>query len=239
MLVLGVDAGERIPDELLEYVEPVFLASESAELRFPAAYHRLLLDYFWHRIARDPQDLRSHVRRIFLNYEHGQAADLFAALLDLFIALHNKGASLRGRLLESSRAKLDSEAYRLLRATLPDGMVAAKAPFVPGSFLCQGAEGALQCVYLTTENTVTTRDPLVEAREYMEYSQVEEARNVLERAVLEQCHRSDLHQELLDIYRSTRDQRNFAKMLRELDNINNPVPEAWQDLANFFRSLNV
>lgn len=236
-LVTGPDGSENIPEQLLGCVEPVFPASVTGDLRFPRTHQPLLADYFCHRIARDPQDLRSHVRRIFLTCESGLAEEIFPALIDLFIALGKNGTNLRRRMLEFSRAHLGGPEYNLLRDALATGLNAATLPFTPGSVLCQGIEGTLQCVRPAAEAVGTSRDPLVEAREFLEYSQLDEARGVLEQAVLHQPQRADLHRELLSVYRSTRDKTNFSKTLRALDGAANPVPEAWRDLEEYFGSL--
>lgn len=228
-----------IPEQLIESVEPVYPVSGSTELCFPPEYHRPLAGYFCHCIARDPNDLRSHVRRIFLEREQGQNMQLYAALFDLFIALGNRGSELRQRMLRLAKTNLESYQYDLLHESLAKGLDSIGVPIVHGSVLSRGIEGTLDLVSPAVEEPTGPRDALIEAREYLEYSQLDEARSALERAVLEEPQRSDLHLELLAIYRSTRDESNFAKMVRELDGMTNPMPEAWQELAEFFRSRNV
>jgi hypothetical protein len=228
-----------IPEHLIESMEPMYPVLGSTGLCFPPEYHKLLADYFCHCIARDPNDLRSHVRRIFLEREQGRNIRLYAALFDLFIALGNRGSELRHRMLRLAKANLEPHQYNLLHESLAKGLDSIGAPIVHGSVLSRGIEGTLDLVSPAVEERTGPRDALIEAREYLEYSQLDEARSLLERAVLQEPQRSDLHLELLAIYRSTRNESNFAKMVQELDGMTNPVPKAWQELAEFFRSRNV
>ncbi|BBL74756.1 hypothetical protein MishRS11D_18540 [Methylomagnum ishizawai] len=219
--------------------EPAFVVPGSAELTFPREYHAALSDYFRHCIARDPNDLRSHVRRIYLEHEAGRGEELHAALLDLFIALGRRGAGLRRRMLELARDTLDPRLFQELAGAFAQGVDAIHTPIVPGSILSRGIEGGLNLVHPAGEpRGEGPRDVLLEAREYLEYSQVEEARALLERAVLREPLRAELHLELLDIYRSTRDSANFSRLSEALEGIEIAVPEAWQALTEYFRSLN-
>jgi hypothetical protein len=220
-------------------MEPLFPALLSTDLRFPPVFQSSLADYFSHCVAREPLDLRSHVRRIFLAHEHGSTVDLFGALVDLFIALGKKGLNLRKRMLELSKGKLQSHEYGQLRDALIGGLDELGITFVPGAMLCRGVEGAMALVESSIKKPIAVRDPLMEAREYLEYSQLDEARNVLEYAVMQEPGRSELHKELLDIYRSTRDRDSFARMFQKLDGESNPMRKEWRELAEFLRSLNV
>ena len=229
---------EPLPDQFPGAFEPVYPVSGSTELLFPSEYHELLADFFCHCIARDPNDLRSHVRRILLEHEREDRGQLFAALLDLFIALGKRGIRLRGRMLEFAKDKLDPSQYGLLSESFAKGLDSFRVPVVFGSMLGRGIEGNLNLARPVTDKREATRDALVEAREYLEYSQLDEARTVLERAILREPRRAELYLDLLAIYRSTRDRGNFSRMSRELERMEAPLPEAWRELAEYFRSLN-
>lgn len=217
---------------MLDSVEPAFPVAESTELVFPAEYRAGLADYFCHCVARDPNDLRSHVRRILLEREHGDSDRLYAALVDLFIALGTRGAHLRRRMTELAKPDLPPEHYLTLRGAYTEGL--SNMAIIPGSVLCRGIEGHVHLTRAAGEKSADTRDPLQEAREYMEYSQVDEARELLERAVLDQPYRPELILELLDIYRSTRDEANFTKMSLQLADAGIDVPDEWLALAEHF-----
>jgi hypothetical protein len=238
-LVLATVPPEPFPEQFPEAVEPVYLVSGSTELNFPAECHGPLADHFCHCIVRDPSDLRSHVRRIVLEYEQGSPDGLYVALLDLFLALGGRGEGLRKRMLRFAKGRLDSGQYALLRESLAKGLEGVPVQFASGTMLGKGVEGRLDLARPSLERREKARDALLEAREYLEYSQLDEARNVLERALLQEPQRAELHLELLDIYRSTRDGDSFSRMSRSLEGVTIPVPEAWRELAEYFRSLNV
>lgn len=220
-------------------LEPVYSVSACGELIFPKGMHGVLKDYFCHSIARDPNDLRSHVRRILLEYEEGNSPGLYAALLDLFIALGKRGVGLRKRMLELAKAMLEPQQFKLLSDSFGHGLEPLHAPIISGSILGRGIEGSLDMIHpVGGGREGGARDALVEAREYIEYSQLDEARVVLERAILREPQRTELYMELLDVYRSTRDSINFSRMSWELKGREIPVPEAWQELMEYFRSFN-
>jgi Tfp pilus assembly protein PilF len=75
---------------------------------------------------------------------------------------------------------------------------------------------------------------LQEAQEHLEYGQIDEAREVLEAAILKDPQRPELHQDLLEIYRSTRAKEAFQSMRERIDTDSNPAAAAWQALADLF-----
>jgi hypothetical protein len=78
------------------------------------------------------------------------------------------------------------------------------------------------------------QDPLQEAREHLEYGQLEEARQVLESAILAQPLRLDLHRDLLEIYRRSQAREAFLTMQRRLNIQTHPLADAWHAVADFF-----
>jgi len=56
------------------------------------------LSYLARQITHEPSDLRSHVQRIYLHIHLSDAAGVTGALLDLYIALGEKGQPLRTRM---------------------------------------------------------------------------------------------------------------------------------------------
>ena len=55
-------------------------------------------------------------------------------------------------------------------------------------------------------------DPLQLAQDFIEYSQLEQARVVLEKAVKANSNSKEIHEELLSLYQSTEDFANFQKI---------------------------
>jgi len=100
------------------------------------------------------------------------------------------------------------------------------------SVLNQGLSGCLELVSLVADKPASEeqRDPLIEALEYLEYSQVEQALSVLETAVLKQPTRNDLQENLLEIYLSTLDLQGLKVMEGKLSN-NLLQPLEWDLVA--------
>lgn len=223
-----------VPDNLFGDAEAVFFFDGKTELNFPEQWQPSLAIHLSHCIARNPKDLRSHVRRIFLEIARNNGQGLFAALLDLFIALGARGLRLRQRMLNISEELLTEDQINSLGENLLRGMVPAGIPGVQGSILGQGMIGNHALVTSGSTDRSRVRDPLIEAREYLEYSQLDDARAVLEQAVLAEPDRADLHLELLDIYRSTRDKASFNAMIAMLEGMDNPLIDEWAKLALLF-----
>lgn len=55
-----------------------------------------IVDYLAHRVARMPLDLHAHVQRIILGARLQDRAGAYAALVDLFLALADKGTRSSG-----------------------------------------------------------------------------------------------------------------------------------------------
>ncbi len=185
-----------------------------------------------HQVARFPSDLKVHVQRIVLHVAETNAGGSYAALVDLFIALGSKGMSLRQRMLDTAKRLLERGQYQALVRKLDSGLHAADPiPCAPGSMLSKGTRGARILVERLDRHE--TRDPLDEARSYLEYGQLDEARRLLEEALLSEPSRLELHLELLEIYRATLDLERFDALWKLQDAAQNPAPDAWLETAEF------
>ena len=81
-------------------------------------------------------------------------------------------------------------------------------------------------------------DPLAIALDYIEYSQLDEAKQVLEEAILVRPERLDLRQELIDLYRLTGDSNGFHQMLAKLTRLGISITDDWNQLNNYFEGQN-
>ncbi len=222
----------------------------SAELREPAFHlaecRSLQIDteewgdrasgYLARSVARTPTNLIAQVQRIngCLAQRDGEGA--YGALLDLFIALGEKGLLLRRRMLVRAQPLLGEERSRALARHLEKGLLATD-PMPPSShsMLSKGLTGTRQLVMRVNDGADGgERDPLQDAIEYLEYSQVDKAQAVLEQALLEDPSRTDLHSNLLAIYRASGDAASFTRMRNKLGRERNPVVEKWDQLAEYF-----
>lgn len=187
-------------------------------------------DYLARQVARAPGDLCRHIQRINLFLQQEAGEETYGALLDLFIVLGPKGLPLRWRMLRAAKHCLSTEQYQALRQHLESGVHATDAmPIGGNSMLSKGLTGSNQLVVNEAVAAELERDPLVESREHLEYGQVEEARELLEKAVLEEPWRGDLQTELLEIYRYTRDEKNLAAMRTRLEAMDITLPDTWQE----------
>ena len=122
---------------------------------------------------------------------------------------------MRSRLLQQYRSNLSDDQYTALVQYSESNAFVGQAPFSIASVLTKGVTGTCALVrpnaaVRSEQNSV---DPLQEAREYLEYSQIEAAQEVLERAVLKNPEWIELQTELLGLYRAGRDVENFQKDL--------------------------
>ena len=180
-------------------------------------------------VAADPSNLIVHTRRIYLHFQQGDHEGLYSALKDLFLVLGQRGLPIRSRLLHGARLHLTAPHYQALEACLGEnrGWVESDLPAATQSLMCDGVEGHFKLVTLTDASDKEARDPLTDAREFIEFSQIEQARDLLEKGVLEQPEREDLQQELLSLYRASRDQDSFLAMRANLERILDTLPQCW------------
>lgn len=184
-------------------------------------------------VAAQPAALEWHLRRIHYCYSLRDGDELFGALLDLFIFLGGRGHALRRRLLAGARDLLRPAEFAALESSLSEGRMPTETerPCSPQSVLSEGLQGSLELVKpLSPTGQGALRDALVEAREFIEFSQLEQARDVLEVALLRQPLREDLQHELLALYRATRDEESFVRMRENLREALGTVPADWDRL---------
>jgi hypothetical protein len=124
----------------IEPMEPAFALASQKGLRLGSQVEtRAAWRHLSALLVRNPLDLRSHAQRAYLALDSEDPELAFGALVDLFIALGNKGRQLRSALLELSRSHLASEHYLYLEAHLDHGLnpnIALPAP--QGSLLDRG-----------------------------------------------------------------------------------------------------
>ena len=104
--------------------EPAFWAGRSGPLSsttttWSNAVDEAFAEYLAHRIARFPGDLPSHTQRVLLHLRRRDASALYAALLDLFIALGEKDRPYRAHLLQRAAPLLAPEHRVVHRELLP------------------------------------------------------------------------------------------------------------------------
>jgi hypothetical protein len=94
-------------NDSLPMPHPEFGLAGISAINLPKVWcDRRTADYLAHCVARNPRDLRAHARRIALHHALTEDDDLAAAVIDLFIVLSDKGASLKRLLLKRHEAEL-------------------------------------------------------------------------------------------------------------------------------------
>lgn len=224
--------------DLLDLAEPVFLIEDSPELDpLCSGTADAIADYLAHSIVAAPDNLLRHTQRIFHHYRQNDHDGLYAALLDLFIVLGQKGRELRSRLLNGARHCLRKDGYARLDHWLRSGLAPHwnELPLVNRSVLTPGITGLLDLVRVSVDILDGSRDPLVEAREHIEYSQLDQAQTVLEEALFCEPHRTDLQTELLLLYRATGDLDRLSRTREKLQQIADSLPAIWDDCERHLR----
>ncbi len=214
------------------HIEPEFLVSHQNNLQLGALKKRPeTAQYIDYQVVRRPRVLSNHVKRILLYVNVADADKLYGGLIDLFIVLDGRGENLRHRMLQVAKPVLDEERYGALQDC--KGQINSldhKIPTSRDSLLDAGLVGTSLLLDLSNEQLLSDaeRDPLLEAREYIEYSQIDLARGVLEKAILKDPNREDLHKDLLDILRSANDEARFEQFRVKLDEMSNPHADLWR-----------
>jgi len=216
--------------------EPVFLLENNTQLHFHGANDEILKDLVY-TIIKQPRNLLTHVQRIMLCYERNNETQLSAALMDLFVVLEEAGDAIKQRMLVGARNHLSTSLFEQLQTYL------SASQLIQGNIytvLTRGFEPKIDLILVQHNDAVNSvkYDPVQIAREYIEYSQLEEAVKVLELAILEMPQRSEIHVDLIELYQSTNDRDGFNKMQLALAKINHPMQAQWDDLNAYFNQEN-
>ncbi len=232
---LSVPAISRQPLPDLHDSEICFAANEDW-IRKPPLAERAAIDFLAHRIARSPHELLLHVQRIRLQCRRSATDDVYGALLDLFIVLGDKGLPLRRRLLKSVGRLLREDQRSILIAGLRRGIRASDpVPHSIHSRLTGGLSGTVQLVEaLHLSSVERSVDPVIEARDLLDCSQIDAARYLLEQHLLQAPQRAELSQELLAIYRHTRNYRDFKRLYAQLKEQALAARDDWEALSRQF-----
>ena len=188
------------------------------------------------RISRNPKCLITHIQRIYYCFQAHLNEQLFAALVDFLIILNKRGQNISWRMLMGAKSHLSPDQSKALKDYLKDDN--ANISLLSGNqytIFTKGLLGLDQIIQKVKTDDEYAHDPLDIARDYIEYSQLEEAEQVLEKAILEQPTRLALHHELLALYQSTRNLTGFNQMLAELTLAGVAMTDEWKQLNNYFK----
>ena len=126
---------------------PEFGLADVTAINLPKVWRdRRTADYLAHCVARNPRDLRAHARRIAVHHALGEDQDLAAAVVDLFIALGDKGRSLKRLLLDRHGDELRRAGCYGILVQAQDAVLAPHATALPASIFCRPASGDFDIV---------------------------------------------------------------------------------------------
>jgi hypothetical protein len=187
------------------------------------------------RIARKPNRLVTHVQRILYCFHADLNEQLFAAIVDFLVILNRRGNAISQRMVIGSRSRLKPWQLRILKSYLLDPNYDAN--LLSGnqySIFTKGMLGASNLIMMPKNHYESSYDPLELAYDHIEYSQLEQAKQVLEEGILNDPDRLVLHNELLMLYQSTGDVAGFKQMYSKLTQLGFPIPEKWAGLTTYF-----
>ena len=217
-------------------IDVMFLISNNSSLKLDyKQFNEQAMEYLTHNVSRNPSDLQSHIQRIYMYMADFDGERIYSALLDLFITLGNKGLQLRSRVLRESRHILKLKQYNALKDKLKCGVNANDPmPRSQTSVLTKSYTGQPKLIerIAVKKPAILEFDPILEAGQYLEYGQIDDARTLLEGAVLEEPWRKDLQDDLLEIYRVTLDGDACDAMYQKLTDSFIPDHHAWTQTAD-------
>jgi len=185
-------------------------------------------------VTRKPKRLITHIQRIYHCYQANLQEQLFAALTDFLIVLNRRGKAISRRMVSGTKSKLSVEQYKMLHDFMAEDFDVALLVGNQYSVFTKGLIGTGHLVQQLETSDKQTYDPLVLAHDYIEYSQLDEAKDILEKAIINQPQRLELHQCLLELYKSTRDTSGFITMFNIVSGLDVAMPSDWGTLQAFF-----
>lgn len=198
----------------------------------PTALAVQATEHLSHRVSRTPHDLRVHLHRIIASHYSDQLELLYGALLDLFIILDKKGFLLRQRLFNKFAAPLPDYQSSVLKQALMLGAAKLESlPHCDSSRFSKGLVGSVQLVIKTNEPSQHQFSVLDEARDLIDSGMIDNARMILEQAIIQQPDDEHVSRELLEIYKCTKNTNAFAAIYAQLSGQSVALADEWGVLA--------
>ncbi len=201
--------------------------------RMPAGLAAQATEHLGHRVSRAPHDLKVHLHRIIASHYSRQLESLYGALLDLFIVLDKKGFLLRQRLFNKFAASLPDDQSTALKQALMLGAGKLKSlPHSDRSRFSKGVVGSINLVIKTGEPSEHQFSVLDEARDLIDSGLIDDARMILEQAIIQQPDDQHTSRELLELYRYTKNTDAFAAIYAQLNDLPLALADEWDALAD-------
>ncbi len=189
-------------------------------------------------ITKKPKNLINHVQRIYYCFQKNLNRQLFAAIVDFLVILNQRGQAISWRIVLGTKSRLTPDQFKELKGYLKGDC--SNTSLLSGnqySVFSKGLVGINKMIQ-QIEKEEKHDDPLTIALDHIQYSQLDEAKEVLEEAILAQPERMDLHQELFDLYKLTGDFNRFHQLLAKLTRLGVSMTDDWNQLNNYFKGQN-
>lgn len=238
------DSGNTVKDLEMPAYYPLFVNDDESEhcsvknhfiLSTPIIFDcrdASTLENLVHQITTEPKNLLTHLQRIYFCYSNHKSEQLYAALIDLFTILAGKGAALAQRMIYGTCSGI-SKAHQ---AALEKYLRADNLNELPGNqytVLSHSLLGTTQLVD-KDKNTAAQHDHLVLAHNFIEFSQLDSAIEVLEQGVQKEPDRKEMQELLLELYKSTHDLSRFRFMYELALQNNLKIIAGWKQLDVYF-----
>jgi hypothetical protein len=187
------------------------------------------------QILKKPTALVAHLQRIYFCYRHNLTENLFAALVDLLIILEGRGHFLGCRMVKGAKPRLHPDQYKILMKALE--AFGDEVRLLTGNMYSVFSKGLIGTHVLVIRENIKVQqehDPLDIAHDFIAYSQLDDAMELLENAILVDLERQALHDDLLELYKVTQSFERFMKMYDMLAGQVKNVPAGWNELKGFF-----
>jgi len=193
-----------------------------------------------YEIQKHPKNLAAHIQRIACCYQEDLTDPLFAALVDFLIVLNKRGKAISRRMIGGTTTKLSSRQQALLKSVINEEI--DDISLIEGnchSIFCRGLSGTVNLIKKIDTDGSTHHNPLKLAQDAVEYCQLDEAMLILESALIDHPQWIELHESLLELYKSTHDQARFESAFARLRNMesfiaDSSIQKGWNQLKDFF-----
>jgi hypothetical protein len=188
-------------------------------------------------ITKKPKCLTNHVQRIYYCFQKNLNKQLFAAIVDFLVILNQQGQAISWRVVLGAKSRLTPEQFAELKGYLKGDTDKNLLSGNQYSVFSKGLVGINKMIQ-QIDKEETANDPLIIALDHIQYSQLDEAKEVLEEGILVEPERLDLRQELFDLYKLTGDSNRFHQMLAKLNRLGIIMTDDWNQLNNYFKGQN-
>jgi len=140
----SIESPHPFNEAVLNRIQAAFEVQHRGQLLYSGRHNQRNLYHLTRMVAKQPSCLHTHVRRVYLSIDCHNRPALIGALVDLFLVLRGRGATLYFRLLETSASLLGSYLTRSIdRAFRSNDVARAMRLPLEHSVLANGKDGAI------------------------------------------------------------------------------------------------